>query len=445
MQPQAERPATVDGDRSVSPSSAQPTHPARVQLKALSPYGYDAQLRSLAPVQAKGAASGDVHAAAAKGVSGSGSALPHADTIQASFGRHDISHVQAYGGSAAQAACADMGATAYATGDKVAHSGSLDLHTAAHEAAHVVQQKAGVQLAGGVGRAGDAYEQHADAVADLVVQGKSAEALLDASPSGGGSGVQHKAVQMANVNVNKKGVITSVTKFRSRPASNVRGSQGDHTTAYTTFESMINSHTRGKTPEEACKALIKLLGDFHLLPGMATKTAEDYNLPNAIKKAQKELAESDADPKVMGAIIDDILEIRNYVPLTSMRVGKSSGGHGESKFAGELDTLEDKFRTGADLSSYSEDGLGHQAVTNMWQLFDYDPNKSEDDDKIVAVLVQHLTSMYLAYPEVYAWCTAKGYWLVPWMVKNVGDRHFCKKLDDKRVAKLLEAAGKQLG
>lgn len=44
-----------------------------------------------------------------------------------------------------------------------------DLHTAAHEAVRVVQQRDGVRLRGGVGEAGDAYERHADAVADAVV------------------------------------------------------------------------------------------------------------------------------------------------------------------------------------------------------------------------------------------------------------------------------------
>lgn len=43
----------------------------------------------------------------------------------------------------------------------------------------MVQQRGGVQLKGGVGEADDAYERHADAVADAVVQGKSAEGLLD--------------------------------------------------------------------------------------------------------------------------------------------------------------------------------------------------------------------------------------------------------------------------
>jgi hypothetical protein len=74
----------------------------------------------------------------------------------------------------------------------VAFARAPDLHTAAHEAAHVVQQRGGVQLAGGVGREGDVFEQHADRVADLVVQGRSAESTLDALA---GSGAGGRAVQ----------------------------------------------------------------------------------------------------------------------------------------------------------------------------------------------------------------------------------------------------------
>jgi hypothetical protein len=40
----------------------------------------------------------------------------------------------------------------YATGNHVAFKGAPNLHTAAHEAAHVVQQRGGVQLKGGVGQ-----------------------------------------------------------------------------------------------------------------------------------------------------------------------------------------------------------------------------------------------------------------------------------------------------
>lgn len=61
------------------------------------------------------------------------------------------------------------------------------LRLPAHEAAHVVQQRAGVQLAGGIGRPDDAYERHADELADAVVRGQSAEGILDRA--GGGTRV----------------------------------------------------------------------------------------------------------------------------------------------------------------------------------------------------------------------------------------------------------------
>jgi hypothetical protein len=154
-----------------------------------------------APVQRKASAEAadrePVQQIAAGGVSGPGQALPHAGTIQHLFGRHDIGGVKAHVGGPAAVAADRLGATAYATGDSVAFRSDPDLHTAAHEAAHTVQQRGGVQLAGGVGRSGDVYERHADAVADAVVAGQSAEGLLDGfaggvAPVGGRPAVQKK-------------------------------------------------------------------------------------------------------------------------------------------------------------------------------------------------------------------------------------------------------------
>jgi outer membrane protein OmpA-like peptidoglycan-associated protein len=130
----------------------------------------------------------DPLAAATAGVAGAGESLPHLDPIQRSFGAHDVTHVHAHVGGAAATASAALGAEAYATGDQVAFAAPPSLHTAAHEAAHVVQQRAGVSLKGGLGEAGDVHEQHADAVADAVVRGESAEALLGAYSGGGESG-----------------------------------------------------------------------------------------------------------------------------------------------------------------------------------------------------------------------------------------------------------------
>ncbi len=158
-------------------------------------------LAGLRQVQKK--ASGDkrdsggahVHDAAARGTASATTSLPHADKLQAAFGEHDLSHIKAHvGGSTA----AEMGANAYASGDHVVFDRAPDLHTAAHEVAHVVQQARGVNLYGGVGEAGDHYEQQADAVADRVVAGQSAADLLGAPQAGSapGGAVQQQAVQL---------------------------------------------------------------------------------------------------------------------------------------------------------------------------------------------------------------------------------------------------------
>ncbi len=115
---------------------------------------------------------------AASGFSGTPIRLPHLGRIQKSFGR-DMSHVEAFIGGRARMASRQLGATAYTSGNRIAFADNPSLELAAHEAAHVVQQQSGkVQLKGGVGEVGDEYERHADKVADLVVQGKSAASLL---------------------------------------------------------------------------------------------------------------------------------------------------------------------------------------------------------------------------------------------------------------------------
>ncbi len=127
-----------------------------------------------------------VQRAAARGTSGAATSLPYLDVIQRAFGHHDVSGVAAHFGGEARAASAELGAHAYATGDRVAFADDApDLFLVAHEAAHVVQQRGGVQLSSAVGHAGDAYELHADAVADRVVRGESAVDLLDAHATGG--------------------------------------------------------------------------------------------------------------------------------------------------------------------------------------------------------------------------------------------------------------------
>lgn len=121
----------------------------------------------------------NIHQHARNGLREANQPLPHGDRIQASFGRHDISHVRTNVGGGAASANRSMGSLAFTSGSRIGFRESPSLHLAAHEAAHVVQQKEGLSLPGNVGRPGDQWERHADKVADAVASGCSAEPLLN--------------------------------------------------------------------------------------------------------------------------------------------------------------------------------------------------------------------------------------------------------------------------
>lgn len=168
-----------------------PVRPGSRALQMQGLIGNRNMIRMLAAMK-QGPSDERIRQAAQDGVQTSSGKLPFADRIQRSFGRHDVSGIASHTGSDASRSAQMMGAAAYATGNHVVFAGTPDLHTAAHEAAHIVQQRAGVQLAGGIGKVGDPYEIHADAVAAKVVRGESAEGLLDQMAGSGGS----EAVQM---------------------------------------------------------------------------------------------------------------------------------------------------------------------------------------------------------------------------------------------------------
>ncbi len=120
------------------------------------------------------------HEAAQRGTRGPSRSLPHLPQIQKSFGTYDVSSVAAHTGPAAAEGARAIGAVAFTTGDHVAFAEPPTLRTAAHEAAHVIQQRAGIELAGGMDQPGDRFERHADEVADRVATGQSSEDLLNA-------------------------------------------------------------------------------------------------------------------------------------------------------------------------------------------------------------------------------------------------------------------------
>ncbi len=131
--------------------------------------------------------SGHIHDTARRGTSGPGTSLPYSDRIQESFGRHSVAGVQAHTGAAGLSASDALAFNAFTTAGHVVFAATPNLRLAAHEAAHIVQQRAGLNLDSGIGRVGDRHERHADAVADRVMRGESSEALLDQYAATGGS------------------------------------------------------------------------------------------------------------------------------------------------------------------------------------------------------------------------------------------------------------------
>jgi hypothetical protein len=122
-----------------------------------------------------------LHQIAKKGVTGKGGPVPFQSEIQPLMPGLDLSTVHAHSGSATDAALRALGANAYATGNDLGLPANASRHLVAHELAHIAQQREGVKLKGGVGEVGDVYEIAADAIADRVVSGRSAAALMPAT------------------------------------------------------------------------------------------------------------------------------------------------------------------------------------------------------------------------------------------------------------------------
>ena len=96
----------------------------------------------------------DPRVQATQGLQGAGAPLPFLDQIQQSFGEYDVSSVSAHRGAATKRASQALGADAFALGEQIALGDADDLFTAAHEAAHVVQQRAGAAGGDPVGAPG---------------------------------------------------------------------------------------------------------------------------------------------------------------------------------------------------------------------------------------------------------------------------------------------------
>jgi len=215
-----EKPTCVQAQLDTPPSQQeQPDQALPVQSKCAACEAEDPlqQAGVKKPAKNAGHHSSMIQAEARRGIKDAGQALPHAERIQASFGRHDISHVRAKIGGEASTANRRMGALAFASGDRIGFRESPSLHLAAHEAAHIVQQREGLSLPGNVGQAGDRWERHADQVADAVTAGKSAEPVLNQVSSDSSAGKSESSSMV------QKQLITGAAHLQEPPVNSGGG------------------------------------------------------------------------------------------------------------------------------------------------------------------------------------------------------------------------------
>ena len=148
-------------------------------------------------------------------------------------------------------------------------------------------------------------------------------------------------LQLARLNVRRDGsnTISGVSAWPHRPASNVRGSQGQHLTAYVAFTDMILSRVRDRTVPEAANELIDLLDRMSELLG-----GDQWNRTyGATVEENKQLLRDAArnnNADTVGGVIDNILALRNVMPDTALATAEQTPGHGEAGTSGSLEVLE---------------------------------------------------------------------------------------------------------
>lgn len=150
-------------------------------------YAFGDRFARLAFGFGRGPSAGDladaIVADARRGFEGAPRPLPHRGALQPLFGRYDLASFEAYVGGPAREAADRLGARAYVAESRAVFAEEPSLATAAHEAAHLVQQRQGYGTAG-LSKASEPLERQAREVAARAARGLSVEGVLDRAPAG---------------------------------------------------------------------------------------------------------------------------------------------------------------------------------------------------------------------------------------------------------------------
>ena len=341
----------------------------------------------------------------------------------------DLGQVRVHSGPRARRASADISARAFTLGTDIWFGeGIPDVSTAAgqhlwaHELTHTVQQGTSVQASLEVGAATDPAEHHADQVADQVVAALAAgltgsvpgltgsvpgltgsvPGLRDAgtAPEPGGPQVARVIRRDVKVTLSKDNppIVGTVSyNDHARPGGNISGHAGDHTTAYVTYKTMVRNAIYGKTLPEANAALIELTDQIMSLPGAARKVRNTEYLFNLYDAIQHDITKV-KNKATLETVIESILSLRNQLDFSAYKNYTSTGGHGESGSNAVLYECNNRLRAGGPRCRYDAKTI----VAELWNLFDFTPTSSVSVAEASAVIAQHIFSMQMTYPDLFA-------------------------------------------
>ncbi|MER6564404.1 hypothetical protein ABT300_43180 [Streptomyces sp. NPDC001027] len=207
---------------------------------------------------------------------------------------------------------------------------------------------------------------------------------------------------------------------------------GDHSTAFIVQESAVLRRLVGFTAADAARSLADLYTECTRLPGfklvggvpdrqrsrLAEADAEVRTLLRDLTDGGKGVTEEERLPKLQ-ELVSAFLQFRELIPLTTLAtnvVGQSSAGkgHGEAKWHEILSAYVAKGcpATGAALAKEAALGL-LDAKGAVLVAVETDPHRLArlapgidpaltSDQRLAAVLVQHVRSVELGYPGTFA-------------------------------------------
>ena len=179
---------------------------------------------------------------------------------------------------------------------------------------------------------------------------------------------------------------------RRAPGGGPGGSQQDHTTAYSSFELMIEANVIGKTLAEAKQAFEQLLSDVQRLPGWARAPATG-EMVRRYENAKAAVAGARTAGDLETAAWE-ILTFRQSVPLSSKPT--HHGGHGRED-KGALKMVETQIRNNRPVTATER-----QIGVTLWGMLDLIPTDQLDPGTLEDIFKQHLVSMALSCPGIFA-------------------------------------------